>query len=67
MSQIKIFNGSSASVEADANAWLKEHPEVVVKSASIHEMHDNYTYGECLICNQWESLILVCEGGPSNE
>ena len=67
MNLIKIFNGNSTSTEAEANEWLKANPSVSVKSASIHEMHDNYTYGECAICNQWESLILVCEGGEPDE
>jgi hypothetical protein len=65
MHQIKIFEGNGNN-ENDANAWLKDNPDVEVKFVSLHTIYDFWGAGDCpdtlpQICNQWIATVLVYE------
>lgn len=56
MEQVKIIEGYS-NEEVQINEWLKNNPNIEIKSITTIPMFDRYTTGD--MCNQWVNTIIV--------
>jgi hypothetical protein len=59
MIQIKTFDPSTETTEAQCNRWLSENPDIEIISIHNSPLYDFYSSGEPSICNQWIRMTVV--------